>query len=72
MLIKPASFQREGEMEKAITVEIQQLQRERSVIPPLAGACSVHMKLPASIFRGLRSQMSVSEPNCKKNAQTCL
>lgn len=28
MLIKPANFQREGEMEKAITAEMQQLQRE--------------------------------------------
>lgn len=30
MLIKPASFQREAEMEKVITGEIQQLQREIS------------------------------------------
>lgn len=64
MLIKPAYFQREGEMEKAITAEIQQLQR--SVVPLLLGTFSIHMKLPASTFRGLLSQKTVSEPNCKK------
>lgn len=64
MLIKPASFQREGEMEKAFTAEIQQLQR--SLVPLLLGTCSVHMKLPASTFRGLLSQKTVSEANCKK------
>lgn len=37
MLIKPASFQREGEMEKAITAEIQQLQRE--IGDPSPGRC---------------------------------
>lgn len=64
MLIKPACFQREGEMEKAITAEIQQLQR--SVVPLLLGTFSVHMKLPASTFRGLLSQKTISEPNCKE------
>lgn len=39
-------------MEKVITAETLQLQRE-ICDPTLAGACSVHMKLPASIFRDL-------------------
>lgn len=51
-------------MEKAITAEIQQLQG--SVISLLLATCSVHMKLPASTFRGLLSQKTVREPNCKK------
>lgn len=64
MLIKPTSFLREGEAEKAITAEIQQLQR--SVVPLMLGIYSVHRKLPASTFRGLLSQRTVSEPNCKE------
>lgn len=35
MLINPASFQKEGEMEKAITAEIQQLQIEICSPPPV-------------------------------------
>lgn len=37
MLIKPASFQREAEMEKVITGEIQQLQGE--ICDPTPGRC---------------------------------
>lgn len=52
-------------MEKAITAETQQLQRE-ICDPTLAGAHSVHMKLPGSIFRGLQRRTTFFEPDCKK------
>lgn len=63
MLIKPVSFQREGEG-KAITAEIQQPQR--SGVSLLLGTWSVRKKLSASTSRGLLSQKTVSEPNCKE------